>query len=118
MEENLGTIEQELYRRVGEVLYYVWDPIGVAPNPVTRDEYEGYLPKVFSMLQEGADASLIAAYLDNVAMESMGLNGNAEQSKRVAELLLDWKTRIYRTRYVAELRHFSKDPHRGGQNGQ
>ncbi|MDG0027257.1 hypothetical protein [Trinickia sp. Y13] len=98
MGQKLSDIELELYRRADEVLYYVWDPIGVAPDPVTRDEYQRYLPKVFSMLQEGASASLIAAYLDNVATEKMALNGNLEESKRVAELLLDWKTEIYRMR--------------------
>ncbi|WP_206958501.1 hypothetical protein [Trinickia acidisoli] len=98
MGQKLGETELELYRRVDEILYYVWDPIGVAPNAVTRDEYQRYLPKVFSMLQEGADASSIAVYLDNIATESMGLNGNPEHSRRVVEFLLDWKTEIYRTR--------------------
>jgi hypothetical protein len=98
MGQKLGNSELELYRRVDEVLYYVWDPIGVAPNSVTRDEYERYLPEVFSMLQEGAGASAIAAYLDSVATERMGLNGNPEHSKRVSEFLLDWKTEIYRLR--------------------
>lgn len=50
------------------------------------------------MLQEGADASSIAAYLDNVATETMELNGNPGHAKRVAEFLLDWKTEIYRVR--------------------
>ncbi|CAE6824571.1 hypothetical protein [Paraburkholderia haematera] len=88
----------ELYRRVDEVLYYVWDPIGIAQSPVARDEYQGYLPKVFAMLQEGADASSVAGYLDTVATERMGLQENGEHSKHVAELLLDWKTMIYRPR--------------------
>ena len=98
MGQKLADTELELYRRVDEVLYYIWDPIGVAPSPVTRDEYQRYLPKVFAMLQEGSAASPIAAYLDNVATEGMGLNGNPEHSKQVAELLLDWKTGIYRIR--------------------
>lgn len=51
MGQKLGDTELELYRRVDEVLYYVWDPIGVAPNAVTRDEYQRYLPEVFAMLQ-------------------------------------------------------------------
>ncbi len=50
-------IELELYRRVDEVLYYVWAPIGVAHSPAARDEYQGYLPKVFAMLQARAGAS-------------------------------------------------------------
>ncbi len=71
--------ELELYRRVDEVLFYVWDPIGVATSPTARDEYYGYLPIVFSMLQgEGANASIIAAYLDSIASERMGLDANPE----------------------------------------
>lgn len=50
------------------------------------------------MLQGGADVSSIAAYLDNVATERMGLNGNPGHSTRVAEFLLDWKAEIYRVR--------------------
>jgi hypothetical protein len=50
------------------------------------------------MLQEGSAASPIAAYLENIATERMGLNGNPEHSKQIAELLLDWKTEVYRTR--------------------
>uniref|UniRef100_UPI003F4960A5 hypothetical protein n=1 Tax=Cupriavidus necator TaxID=106590 RepID=UPI003F4960A5 len=90
--------ELELYRRVDEVLYYVWDPIGVARSPAARNEYQGYLPEVFSMLLQGADASTIAAYLDAVATDRMGLHDQGQHSKRAAELLLDWKTEIYRSR--------------------
>jgi hypothetical protein len=98
MGRKLTDAELELYRRVDEVLYYVWDPIGVAHSPAARDEYQGYLLKVFAMLQEGADAASVAAYLDAVAMDRMGLHEKGEHSKRVAELLLDWKTEIYRSR--------------------
>lgn len=98
MGQKLAGTELELYRRVDEVLYYVWDPIGVAYSPAARDEYQSYLPKVFAMLQEGMDASSVAAYLDSVATESMGLNLIPEHFTRVAELLLDWKTEIYTIR--------------------
>jgi hypothetical protein len=50
------------------------------------------------MLQERTDASSMAAYLDNVASESMGLGANPEHSKRVAELLLDWKAEVEKGR--------------------
>jgi hypothetical protein len=33
----------ELYKRVNEVLHYVWDPIGVAYSPAARDEYQRYI---------------------------------------------------------------------------
>ena len=96
MGRKLSDTELELYRRVDEVLYYVWDPIGVATSPAARDEYQRYLTTVFTMLQEGMDASPIAAYLEGVATDRMGLDANLEHSKRVAELLFDWKTTIWR----------------------
>ncbi len=40
MGRKLTDTELELYRRVDEVLYYVWDPIGVASSPAAH----GYLP--------------------------------------------------------------------------
>jgi hypothetical protein len=39
----------ELRRRVDEVLYYIWDPIGVSDQPYARGEYEGYVPKVLQL---------------------------------------------------------------------
>lgn len=96
MGRKLSDTELELSRRVDEVLYYVWDRIGVATCPAVRDEYQRYLPTVFTMLQEEIDALPIAAYLDDVATDRMGLDTNPEHSKRVAELLLDWKTEIWR----------------------
>ncbi|AJK49440.1 hypothetical protein BGL_2c13730 [Burkholderia plantarii] len=98
MGRKLTDTELELYRRVDEILHYVWDPIGVATSPAARDEYHGYLPTVFTMLQEGMDGSLIAAYLDNVATENMGLDSNPGHSRHVAELLLDSKAEVYRIR--------------------
>jgi hypothetical protein len=52
MGQKLADSELELYRSVDEVLCYVWDLIGVAYSPAARDEYHGYLPEVFAMLQD------------------------------------------------------------------
>ncbi|RAS03579.1 hypothetical protein C7415_111201 [Cupriavidus alkaliphilus] len=98
MGHKLADIELELYKRVDEILYYVWDPVGVAYSPAARDEYQAYLPKVFALLQEGANALALSAYLDDVATARMGLEASPEHSKRVAELLLDWKAEICPTR--------------------
>ncbi len=50
------------------------------------------------MLQGGTDTALIAAYLDKVATEKIGLDTNSEHSRRVVELLLDRKTEVQRVR--------------------
>ena len=67
--------DRDLYRIVDEVLYYVWDPIGIACKPLARDEYYGYVPTVFLHVRDGSDAETIAAYLGKLAVDGMGLQG-------------------------------------------
>jgi hypothetical protein len=96
MGQKFSSPELELYRKVDEVLFYVWDPIGVSFCPAARDEYQRYLPKVLALLQDDVGAPSVAAYLDDVATARMGLEARPEHSMRVAQLLLEWKTEIYR----------------------
>jgi hypothetical protein len=88
--------KKELFRRVNEVLHYVWDPIGVCLEPNARDEYDTYVPRVYALLQDGADAAAIVSYLDSVATDRMGLGPNAAQSLVVAQCLLAWRARLSR----------------------
>ena len=52
---RMTTQDKELYRRCDEVLHYLWDPIGVKGCPGARDEYDSYVPQVFSLVLKGAD---------------------------------------------------------------
>ena len=58
---------------VGEILHYIWDPLGVSGVPQARDEYDGYVGGVVSLLESGAGEQLICAYLTRIADENMGL---------------------------------------------
>ncbi|MBW4483919.1 MAG: hypothetical protein KME14_15360 [Tildeniella torsiva UHER 1998/13D] len=87
--------DKELYRRTGEVLHYLWDPIGVAGIPGARDEYDAYLPQVFSLLKAGAGADKIADYLTEVSTQAIGLGSNRERDRQIADLLLGWETRLF-----------------------
>jgi hypothetical protein len=73
MGHRLEPHQNELYRRVDEVLSYLWDPIGVVGIPEARDEYHGYLPHVFSMLVNGSARGAIADYLNEVVSDRMGM---------------------------------------------
>ena len=95
MGQKTASPELELCRRVDEVLYYAWDPIGVSRCPAARDEYQAYLPKVLALLHEDVGASSVAAYLDGIATARMGLEARPEHSLRTAQLLLEWKREIY-----------------------
>jgi hypothetical protein len=84
----------ELRRRIDEVLFYVWDPIGVADEPYARAEYEGYVSDVLELVEKSEQSQPIADYLDHVVKSRMALSPNSEHSKLTAELLLRHKLAI------------------------
>jgi hypothetical protein len=94
MEKKLTPADEELYKRVDEVLHYIWDPIGVSFAPAARDEYYSYLPHVFSLLKTNANAEHIAVYLSDVRAKQMGFRQSSGKDLQVAELLVDWKETI------------------------
>jgi hypothetical protein len=76
-----------LYRRIDELLHYVWDPIGISGIPEARDEYQSYLPRVFKMVVDKVPDQHIADYLLLLESDSMGLGKRAGRKKRIADLL-------------------------------
>jgi hypothetical protein len=90
--------EDEPHSRINEVLHYIWDPIGVRGEPNARDEYDSYVPHVYTLIQNAATAEQIADHLDKIATERMGLNSNIEHSLITAHTLLDWRATLLRKR--------------------
>ncbi|WP_374582845.1 hypothetical protein [Pseudoduganella sp.] len=86
-----GQLEEELYQRAGEVLHYIWDPIGVAGAPLARDEYDPYLSTVCAMLKSGSSSEDMANYLQQISLDSMGLHADFSHALRAASALLEWK---------------------------
>ena len=84
----------ELHKRVDEVLFYIWDPIGVSPNPDARGEYSSYVQKILEMLKDGRDAEVIGKYLGEIQSGMMSLPVNEEKVKEVAIFLLSYKEAI------------------------
>ena len=82
--------QMELYRRIDEILWNEWDPIGVSGISGARDEYHGYLPIVFRLALEGSEER-IAEYLLSVETENMGLGGDKQNCQRIAGMVLKEK---------------------------
>lgn len=101
MGDKLSLDQMTLYRRVDEVLTYVWDPIGVREVPQARNEYRSYLPKVFKRVLDATDPAPIAEYLIMVAEESMGFtpdDASRDEAFRIARLLIehrDWINQVH-----------------------
>jgi hypothetical protein len=94
MGQQPSPADEALYRRTDEVLHYLWDPIGVAGIPGARDEYDVYLPQLFSLLKGGAGIEAIADYLFDVTTQSIGLGGRCDRDRQIAETLIEWRIAI------------------------
>ncbi len=89
--------DNELLKRVDEVLHYLWDPIGLRGVPEARDEYTSYAGVVFSMLKRGTDNNEISRYLVRIRADHMGM-GRADESTGeddIAEILANWKEIVF-----------------------
>ncbi|PZQ45490.1 MAG: hypothetical protein DI551_07160 [Micavibrio aeruginosavorus] len=82
--------EPNLYTRVGEVIHYIWDPIGISEAPGARDEYDTYLPDIMSILSTKPPEALVK-YLSWIVTERMGLSANPQHDLKVVEILFSWK---------------------------
>ena len=82
--------DTELFRRIDEVVHYVWDPIGISEHPQARDEYQRYLTTIFGRVM-AEDLDGVVEYMKRVADEQMGLSFDKEKAKRAAEVMLEWK---------------------------
>ncbi len=95
---KLSRQDDELIKRVDEVLHYLWDPIGVRDTPAARDEYASYVNQVFKLLKDDASIEQISKHLGNLKGMSMGMpqSGNNDSEKEIASILIDWKELIFR----------------------
>lgn len=94
MGKKLPPKQLELYQGIDEILWKDWDPIGIHGVLDARDEYYSYLPTVFNMVLNNADANEIALYLHKVTIESIGLMSNVNSHIAVAEKIIQLKIQI------------------------
>lgn len=84
---------KELTNRTDEVLYYLWDPIGVSDEPCARGEYSSYaLSIVGSVIKENKQE--IANKLTKIEHVLMGLSANQSKNEEIAERLIQFKHAI------------------------
>jgi hypothetical protein len=84
---------------VDEILYWVWDPIGVNGTSYARGEYTGYVGRVVSLLvsdvPEDEKRSSIAARLDDFATDHMGSappRSTGAAVERLLDLYAAWRS--------------------------
>lgn len=86
--------DRELRRRVDEVLYYIWDPIGVFDQPFARAEYEDYVPKVLQLVEHNDSIQPISKHLASIVRANMSSSPDKTQCDYTAKILLEHKQAI------------------------
>ncbi len=94
------TVRSEMETRVSEILFYVWDPIGVNGIPACREEYEDYVPIVSTYLLHGFDESGLDALMMFIMEEFIGMRLSSlkrlkYQHREAMRMLLEWKADFF-----------------------
>jgi len=79
---------REVRCAIRKVFIEVWDPIGVMTSPDwPRDEYDGYIGRVFELLVLGGSDDEIGEYLVWASAVNMRVGGTTEDVRPVIEAL-------------------------------
>ncbi|NTX71008.1 hypothetical protein FCH31_16510 [Lelliottia amnigena] len=84
---NRKTVSEEIKK----ILLHEWDPIGVKTFVEADDEYDMYINPIYEMLLSGKDEVDIYNYLRWVVIDNIGLNGNEQLERVVADKILQLK---------------------------
>jgi hypothetical protein len=74
--------------QIKDVLLKEWDPIGIQAIPEAQDEYDGYVPRIHSMLSARKSVEEVLEYLLWLEAEHMGLTPDRQRTRRLAESLV------------------------------
>jgi len=84
---------KELSKRIDEVLYYLWDPVGVSDYAYTRGEYSSYVPSILkAVLSE--DIETVIQKLSEIERIYMECIPNPKHNKEIASRLLADKNSV------------------------
>jgi hypothetical protein len=78
-----------LRRCVDDILWHVWDPIGVNDVPRAREEYDSYVDGVFALIRARASAEAIARHLHRLETETMGSRRPSDTAPPAAQRLAE-----------------------------
>lgn len=78
---------KSLLRRIDEILFYLWDPIGVNEESCVREEYSSYALSIFNLVLL-EDLEKIVDKLSEIETSQMGLIMNRVKNRAIAERLI------------------------------
>jgi hypothetical protein len=88
MMSEAGERARALHQKIRDVLLKEWDPVGVQDIPEAQDEYDGYVPTLYSMLIARKPIHEVFEYLLWLETEHMGLSADKQRTRSIAEKLV------------------------------
>ena len=76
------------YEQIRELVRNEWDPIGVREIPGAEDEYDAYVPEIYSLLLKRASFKEVFSFLWQLETEHMGLPGDEIATKKFVQTLI------------------------------
>jgi hypothetical protein len=77
-------------RGLRRLLLEQWDPIGVGDAPEAADEYDSYMGQIAELLRSGKSAEDVAAYLNVVSGDRMGIDPDPDANLDAARKIVQW----------------------------
>lgn len=92
-------VQSEMETRVSEILFYVWDPIGVNGMTSCRDEYEHYVPIISAYLlnnfsEAGVDDLMMFIMDECIGVGLTNVPRRKYQHLQTIRMLMEWKKKI------------------------
>jgi len=76
------------YEQIRELVLTDWDPIGVREISGAEDEYDAYVPEIYSLLLKRTSSDEVFSYLWQLETEHMGLQGDKTATKKFVQTLM------------------------------
>jgi hypothetical protein len=76
--------EKSLYKKIDEILWGKWYPIGINCILKIRNKNHGYIPIIFNAGKQTNEKVVITDILFEIETKRMGFNGNYEKCLAVA----------------------------------
>jgi len=86
--ENLTPQEKYIHDVISKLLLTEWDPLGINKKTEARDIYKDYAPQIFNLKRNEADLEMIASHLFEIETKSLGLFGNMNHCRHIANKVI------------------------------
>lgn len=88
MSHTANKISYKAWKQIDDILWRVWDPIGVNDLSDARDEYSSYVPPVYAALRAKASDADLNELLRRIETERVGLRDTNGVQRRSAVVAL------------------------------